>query len=107
MTESVSCFVLPVDADADGDGGGDVVGRNGCTKPWFFLGSGNGVVEEWRSDGGVTGIGTGIGVVVEGGVGVGVGGFDLMKGEYIAPVIAREDGVRKKGLRRSNTLPNA
>lgn len=33
MTESVSCFALPVDADGDGDG--DVVSRNGRTKAWF------------------------------------------------------------------------
>lgn len=100
MTKSVSSSALPVDADCDGD----IVSRNGCIKPWFLLGSGNGVLEEWRSDGG--GTGNGVGVVVGGGVDV--GGFDLVKGEYIASVIAREDRVRKKGQGEvSNTLPNA
>ena len=76
----MSSFALPVDADGDGDG--DVVSRNGCIKPWFLLGSGNGVLEEWRSDG--VGSGNGIGVAVGGGVGVGVGEVDSRWRGYIA-----------------------
>ena len=46
------------------------------------MGRGNGVLEEWRSDGG--GSGNGIGVVVGGGVGVGVGEVDSRWRGYIA-----------------------
>ena len=41
----MSSSALPVDADAGGDGDDDVVSRNGSIKPWFLLGSRNGVLD--------------------------------------------------------------